>query len=92
MHPFCPSVYCVLVIYGITVLKQYVVESNCLVFHTSRGISSSPADIYIKTLQEVSVIFPCTGGAPKMRYAEGTKSSSTPSTLFSCTVDIIIFI
>ena len=33
----CPSVYCVLVIYGVYML------SNDLVFHSSGGISSSPA-------------------------------------------------
>ena len=27
---FCPSVYCVLVIYGFAVLEQYVVEFPCL--------------------------------------------------------------
>ena len=37
----CPSVNCVLIIYSITVSVQYV--KNCLVFCTSRDISSSPA-------------------------------------------------
>ena len=38
---FCPSVYCVLIIYGITVSEQYVIELPGLPYFW--GISSNPA-------------------------------------------------
>ena len=38
----CPSVNYVLVVYGVAVSEQYVVEFPCF-FYTSGGISSRPA-------------------------------------------------
>ena len=38
----CPLVYCVLLIYSITVSVQYIIE-----FHTSGSISSSPSSFPI---------------------------------------------
>ena len=38
---FCPSVYCVLVIYGITVLEQYVIEFPGLPYFSGYFIKPS---------------------------------------------------
>ena len=62
----CPSVFCVLVIYGVIVSEQYVIKFPGL--HTSGGILSSPAVFLVLILLSTELSSSCVN-CPSLMYS-----------------------